>query len=435
MKRTVLRGVRKWTQIFFFVLIALISVNKTLSEAGYEMKFVSDASLHALCPFGGVVTLYHLAVMESLIQKIHMSAVILMGLIFLLTVLFGPVFCGWVCPLGTAQEWVGILGRKLIGKKYNSLIPKRVDRLLRYLRYGVLIWVVFVTARSGQLLFEKVDPYNALFTFWSEEAALPALVILSAVLGTALLVERPWCKYLCPYGALLGIFNRVRIFKIVRRKETCISCSKCDRSCPMNIMVSNKSVVVDSQCISCLQCTSENSCPVEKTVEMRRGESAHRGVNTAVTAAITFVLIFGGIAVTAATELWTTSRDRNTNAGVSAESNPVISTDDLRGSFTFQEAADSFGIDLDVLLNAFSISESDGGGQMKVKDLKLKYAESEEEIGRESVQFFVALYQGDPSVPEGIYLPESAVDILLNGERNLTDDQKKYLKGHMLKNE
>ena len=196
MKRTFLRGVRKWTQIFFFVLIALISVNKTLSEAGYEMKLVSDASLHALCPFGGVVTLYHLAVMETLIQKIHMSSVILMGLIFLLTVLFGPVFCGWVCPLGTAQEWVGILGRKLIGKKYNSLIPQRVDRLLRYLRYGFLIWVVFVTARSGQLLFEKVDPYNALFAFWSEEVALPALVILSAVLGArvtcgAFLVQIP----------------------------------------------------------------------------------------------------------------------------------------------------------------------------------------------------------------------------------------------------
>ena len=168
---------------------------------------------------------------------------------------------------------------------------------------------------------------------------------------------------------------------------------------------------------------------------MRRGESARRGVNTAVTAAIIFVLIFGGIAVTEVTELWTTSRDKNTNAGISDEGNRVISTDDLRGSFTFQETADSFGIDLDVLLNAFSILESDGGGQMKIKDLKLKYAASDEEIGRESVQAFVSLYQGDPSVPEGICLPESAVDILLNGERNLTEEQKKYLEDHMLKNE
>ena len=262
--------IRLIVQIFFFVLIALIAVNKSLEESGAgAIPFISSASLHALCPFGGVVTLYNLITVGTLIQKIHISAVILMGLVLILTLLFGPVFCGWVCPLGSVQEWIGKLGRKLFKKKYNEFVPRTLDRVLRYFRFVVLVWVVFVTARSSTLLFANVDPYNALFTFWSEEVALPALIILGVTLAGSLFIERPWCKYACPYGALLGLFNKFRIFKIKREPSTCISCNRCTRVCPMNIDVAKKETVTDLQCISCFECTSERVCPVEDTVEMK----------------------------------------------------------------------------------------------------------------------------------------------------------------------
>ncbi len=260
---------RLLVQIFFFVLIALISVNKGLEESGKAtIPFLSTASLHSLCPFGGVVTLYNLITVGTLIQKIHASAVVLLGLVLLLSVLFGPVFCGWVCPLGSLQEWVGKLGKKLFRKRYNNFVPRKLDRVLRYIRFAVLLWVVFVTARSATLLFANVDPYNALFTFWFEEAALPAMIILGLTLAGSLFIERPWCKYACPYGALLGLFNKIRIFKIRRTPSTCISCNRCTNVCPMNINVAGKEVVTDLQCISCLECTSERACPVEDTVEL-----------------------------------------------------------------------------------------------------------------------------------------------------------------------
>jgi len=88
------------------------------------------------------------------------------------------------------------------------------------------------------------------------------------VLVLSLIVERPFCKYACPYGAVLGVFNLFRIFKIRRRRSTCIDCKACDRSCPMNIPVSTSGAVRDHQCISCLKCTSEQVCPVENTVEL-----------------------------------------------------------------------------------------------------------------------------------------------------------------------
>ncbi len=271
------KNIRIVVQVFFFALIGLISINKTLAESGGGVTFLSDASLHALCPFGGVVTLYNLFTLGTFIKKIHMSAVILMSIIFILAILFGPMFCGWVCPLGTVEEWIGKAGRKLFKNKYNNFVPKKLDRILRYLRYIVLIWVVYMTSISGYLLFDKIDPYNALFSFWSEEAAPSAIIVLVVTLTLSLFVERPWCKYACPYGALLGISNKFRIFKIKRNENTCISCKKCGHSCPMNIEVSAVEQVNNLQCISCLECTSERSCPVENTVNMQNNSFAPVG--------------------------------------------------------------------------------------------------------------------------------------------------------------
>jgi len=88
---------------------------------------------------------------------------------------------------------IGKIGRKIIGKKYNSFIPYKYDRYLRFLRYGMLGWVIYMSAKSGQLIFQDIDPY----------------------------------------GALLGIFNIFRVFKIRRNSLACISCGACDRACPI----------------------------------------------------------------------------------------------------------------------------------------------------------------------------------------------------------
>jgi polyferredoxin len=77
---------------------------------------------------------------------------------FLLAVGFGPVICGWVCPLGTFQEWLGKIGRKIFGKRYNNFIPGRLDNYLRYLRYFILAWVLYVTATTTKLFFQTLIP-------------------------------------------------------------------------------------------------------------------------------------------------------------------------------------------------------------------------------------------------------------------------------------
>lgn len=258
--------IRRVVQAFFFGLIALIAVNHTLVENGMGIPFLSTASLHALCPFGGVVTIYQYATAGTFVQKIHESSFVLMVIGFLLAILFGPVFCGWVCPLGTVQEWVSSLGRKLFRRRFNHFVPTKLDNILRYLRYLVLAWVLYMTAATGTLIFAEYDPYFALFNFWSDEVALSGLAILGVTLGLSLFVERPWCKYACPYGAVLGLSNLFRVFSIRRSETTCKADGACSILCPMNIPVDSQTTVRDHQCISCLECTSEAICPVAKTV-------------------------------------------------------------------------------------------------------------------------------------------------------------------------
>jgi len=270
-KRSQARAARRWrlgVQVFFFALIALISVNHSLSEAGKGIPILSAASLHAICPFGGVVTIYQLLTAGTFVKKLHAASVILMWIGFALALVAGPLFCGWVCPMGSVQEWLGKIGRRILGKRFNRLIPYRFDRILRYLRYAVLGWIVYLTAATGVLVFSDWDPYFTLFNFWTTEVALSGLVILGLVLVASIFVERPFCKYACPYGAVLGVFNLFRIFKIRRNPRTCIDCKACDRDCPMNIPVSTSGAVRDHQCISCLKCTSEQACPVADTVEL-----------------------------------------------------------------------------------------------------------------------------------------------------------------------
>ncbi len=98
------RMVRRFVQLLFFVIVMLVVLGHTLEESGITIPFLQGASLHAICPFGGVVTIYQYITTGSFVQKIHESSFYLMIIVFITAIIAGPIFCGWVCPLGTFQE-------------------------------------------------------------------------------------------------------------------------------------------------------------------------------------------------------------------------------------------------------------------------------------------------------------------------------------------
>ncbi|GAA0720384.1 hypothetical protein GCM10008905_09500 [Clostridium malenominatum] len=416
-------NIRLITQIILFIVVLLITINHTLAEKGGGFSFIPSASLHAICPFGGVESIYRFITVGSLLQKIHESSFVLMFIGLVVAAFFGAVFCGWLCPFGSIQEWIGKIGRKLLGRKYNSFIPYKYDKYLRYLRYLALAWVIYITAVTGKLAFSDIDPYSALFHLWTDEVALGGIIILIIVLIDSLFIERPWCKYLCPYGAILGITNKFRIFKIRRHENTCISCNACNKSCPMNINVASSSIIKEHQCIACMKCTSEESCPVKNTVEFK--------INKKFMALTLIVLFFGGIEVSKSLDLWQTESSKVPVAfkegAFKGEFNPA----DIRGSYSFSNVSQSFDIPLNALVEAFVVDEKEAQ-TFKNKDLETKYANLPNEIGTGSVRLFVALYKGLPyDLNEDTYLLEPAVKILKE-KGSLTEEQIKYIDNHVV---
>lgn len=153
-------------------------------------------------------------------------------------------------------------------------------------------------------------------------------------------------------------------------------------------------------------------------------------INTLTMGIIILLLIFGGISTTLAMDLWSTTSDKTPakiKEGYAAGSyNPA----DIRGSYTFNEVADAFEIDLGVMFEAFNIPSDTDGNEIKTKDLENLYEGSEAEIGNESVQLFVALYKNLPIELDGTYITKNAAKLILQENSQLTGEQKNYIETH-----
>lgn len=168
------------------------------------------------------------------------------------TLLVGVLFCGWICPLGTLQDWAYKLGRKL--KLPLFRMPYKVQRYLqlsRYILYFLLTLGVTFTVLQG------TKNLSALMK--GKEIALASLIVLIIFVLAGLFFNRPFCNYICTGGARRGLWSVIRIIGIRRDTSRCINCKLCSKSCPMNIDVANTDFVRHPNCIGCMSCLS--ACP------------------------------------------------------------------------------------------------------------------------------------------------------------------------------
>ena len=187
-----------------------------------------------------------------------------MGLIILLPIslLMGNFFCGWVCPYGATQEFFRTIGNKIFKKKYK--MPKHVQKYLQFSRY---ILLMFSIIGISTIFFETINSYKIFMVLGRDISNIIisiSLIIMISFLVISMLFERPFCNYVCIEGTKFGLASLTRIFSIKRNGESCINCKKCDKVCPMNISISDKDSVRNSQCINCFECV--NACPVKDTL-------------------------------------------------------------------------------------------------------------------------------------------------------------------------
>jgi polyferredoxin len=231
----------------------------------------STASIDALCPFGGIETLWTAISSGGLqyIPKTHLSNLILLIGLVAGTLIAGGAFCGWVCPFGALQDLLNGIRRRLHIRPMEA--PARLDAILRYGRYIMLALILFQTISSVKLWFADYDPYRTLFGLgWLFEFNLatswPAYLIAGTIIVTSFFVERAWCRYFCPLGGAISLLSKFSLFRIRREESACKSCQICTRPCPVHLNV-HDAKIISSDCIGCMACVE--SCPRHGALEVK----------------------------------------------------------------------------------------------------------------------------------------------------------------------
>lgn len=196
------------------------------------------------------------------------------GMLLFFGALFGRLICGFLCPFGLLQD---LLFKIPFIKKIKTF---KADKYLRKLKYVVLIVLVIVLP-----IFVKLTPFFCKYlcpsgtlaglllsfknsTLCKAFGSLFAwkVCLLSLILIFSVIISRPFCKYLCPLGAIYGPLNRISLFHMECDSSKCISCGKCSALCDMGVDPSK--TPNSTECIRCLQCVHE--CPT-KALSMKKG--------------------------------------------------------------------------------------------------------------------------------------------------------------------
>lgn len=230
----------------------------------------TTASIDALCPFGGLETLWKfLSTGGQYVSKTHLSNVVL-GLGLVIGVLVaGGAFCGWVCPFGAMQDLMNWVRTKLHIREVQ--VPAKADRILRFGHYLVLGMVIYQTISTVKLWFADWDPYRTLFGLgWLFEFNLAeswfAYAVVLVVLGASLFVERAWCRYACPLGGAISLLGNFSLLRIRRSDTSCKGCNVCQTPCPVKLPVAT-AATISSNCIGCLACVQ--ACPRPGALELK----------------------------------------------------------------------------------------------------------------------------------------------------------------------
>lgn len=294
------KRMRKAAKILRWVMLGSLLVFVLAATSLHVLGYAAP-SIHALCPYGGLESMLSIIAVGTFLKKILIGTFVLFGATVLLAVVMRRSFCGQVCAFGFLQELFGNIGKKLFKKR--PVVPKKLDRVLRYLKFVVLAVTIAMAWITGELWVTPYDPFNALGHLADFNALITSyligfIVLIITLLGSVV-YDRFFCKYLCPVGALYGVIGKVSPYSVRVDHDKCIRCGLCNKACPMNVEVMDAKGgrVTDLECINCNMCV--NACP--KKGALSTGFTRKKAIHPLIATLLALTLFFAPIGIAAAT--------------------------------------------------------------------------------------------------------------------------------------
>lgn len=313
--------VRFTVQMIFVALNVWLGLQFYLWVRFYEHGAIGPSitrptGVEGWLPIAGLMNLKVL-VMTGHVPAIHPAAMFLLIAFLLMSLLAKKSFCSWLCPVGTFSEMLGKLGKKIFKRRFR--MPRWLDIPLRGLRYVLLGFFVYLIGMMSAAMLEQFmqTPYGLIVDVkmmnFFRDMSQTAAIIIGALIVLSVVIENVWCRYLCPYGALMGLASLFSPLKIRRNASACIDCGKCAHACPSGLAVDKLVQIRSAECTACMACIA--SCPAEGALQFSLPQGHNpvqllpryrRAVTPLAMAAILSGIFLGVILFARATNHWKT---------------------------------------------------------------------------------------------------------------------------------
>lgn len=220
------------------------------------------------------------------------SLIKLLIVLFLITVLFGRFFCGWACAFGTYNDFVRGIGKRLGQKKSIKIDGKA--KWLKYLKYGILIFIMALCFTGNRNLITGKSPWDVfsmiLALRFNFGGYIIGLVLLILITVGAVFIDRFFCRFLCPLGAIFALISRVPILSLNKDRTDCGKCKGCTSVCIAEISLYELDKVSSGECFRCMRCS--DICPRDNVKFSIFGKNIDKYLVSIIQAAVLFSLLY-----------------------------------------------------------------------------------------------------------------------------------------------